>query len=76
MIDDRELHIDGYEIKRSDRKEREGGGVAIYFKDILNIVEIENYQRENIEAIWVELTLCSQRVLIGTVYSPPKTPQG
>ena len=59
-IDDCELHIDGYEIKRSDRKDREGGGVAIYFKDNLNIVEIEKYHRENIEAIWVELSLCSQ----------------
>ena len=32
-IDDCELYIDGYEIKRSNRKDREGGGVAIYFKD-------------------------------------------
>ena len=31
-IDDCELHIDGYEIKRSDRKGREGGGVAIYLR--------------------------------------------
>ena len=64
-IDDCELRIDGYEIKRSDRKGREGGGVAIYFKDNLNIVEMEKYQSENIEAI------CSQKMLIGTVYRPP-----
>eukprot|EP00795_Rhopilema_esculentum_P004167 gene4167-20353_t len=68
-IDDCELHIDGYEIKRSDRKDREGVGVAIYFEDNLNIVE--KYHRENIEAIWVELSLCSQKMLIGTIYRPP-----
>ena len=32
---------------------------------------MEKYQSENIEAIWVELSLCSQKMLIGTVYRPP-----
>ena len=30
-----------------------------------------DYEAKEIEAIWIEIHLCSQRLMIGTVYRPP-----
>ncbi len=70
-INDNELSIDGYSIKRKDRHNREGGGCAIYYKESLDTEEIEKYNTEGLEMIWLEIKLCSQRLLIGCVYRPP-----
>ena len=71
QIDDSEVYIDGYEIIRMDRKNRPGGGCAIYYKNFLDVVVITKYDTTEFEALWVELKLCSQRLLIGTIYRPP-----
>ena len=71
QIDDSEVYIDGYEIIRMDRKNRSGGGCAIYYKNFLDVVVITKYDTPELEALWVELKLCSQRLLIGTIYRPP-----
>ena len=42
-ISHNELRIDGYSIKRKDRIDREGGGCAIYYKESLDIEEMEKY---------------------------------
>ena len=70
-ISDNELRIDGYSNKRKDRINREGGGCAIYYKESLDIEEMEKYSTEGLEALWIEAKLCSQRLLIGCVYRPP-----
>ena len=54
-----------------DRKNRPGGGCAIYYKNFLDVVVITKYDTTELEALWVELKLCSQRLLIGTIYKPP-----
>lgn len=35
------IDLKNYEIKRSDRQNKKGGGVAIYHKNTLNIQELE-----------------------------------
>ena len=70
-ISDNELRIDGYNIKRKDRVNREGGGCAIYYKESLDIEEMGKYNTVGLEALWIEAKLCSQRLLIGCVYRPP-----
>ena len=70
-ISDNELRIDGYSLKRKDRINREGGGCTIYYKESLDIEEMEKYNTEGLEALWIEARLCSQRLLIGCVYRPP-----
>ena len=79
-ISDDQLNIDGYEFARRDRKEddftktHEGiwGGYLTYFKNYLQIAEMNDKLESNIEAVWVKLILYSQRVLIGTIYRHPK----
>ena len=66
QIDDSEVYINGYEIIWMDCKNRPGGGCAIYYKTILDVVVITKYDTPELEALWVELKLCFQRLLIGT----------
>ena len=66
-----EVNIDGYQILRNDRTHKGGGGVAIYFKSVLDCTRLSKYEDEDIEAIWIDLLSHSQRLLIGCVYRPP-----
>ena len=34
-------------------------------------MELRKYDSNELEALWTELTLCSQRLIVGTVYRPP-----
>ena len=70
-IDDSEICIDGYEIIPRDRKNKQGGGCPIYYKNYLDILELRKYDSNELEALWTELTLCSQRLVVRTVYRPP-----
>ena len=56
-ISDNELRIDGYSIKRKGRINREGGGCAIYYKESSDIEEMEKYNTEGLEALWIEAKL-------------------
>ena len=68
---DNEAFISGYQLLRSDGCDKAGGGVTIYFKDNLNCVRITMYEVPDLEAIWIEVTSISQRLLVGCVYTPP-----
>ena len=70
-IDDSEVCIDGYEIIRRDRKNRQGGSCAMYYKNYLDTLELRKYNSNKLEALWTELKLCLQRLIVGTVYRPP-----
>ena len=50
-ISNNELRIDGYCIKRKDRINRERGGCAIYYKESLDIEEMEKHNKEGLEAL-------------------------
>ena len=70
-ISDSEVVIDGYCILRLDRETRKGGGVAFFYKNNLDIRVVPKYHDKHLEALWVELVLHSQRLLLGCVYRPP-----
>ena len=68
-VDSKEVHVEGYVLYRMDRqKNKQGGGCAVYVKENLDITVMTDYEAKEIEAIWIELHLCSQRLMIGTVY--------
>lgn len=68
-----EIYIDDYLLARKDRKGKSDhwGGTVIYYKQDLNMYEID-IPDNNLEAIWMELIVKSQKLLIGCVYRPPK----
>ena len=71
-IDDREISINGYKIIRKDRPNGSPwGGCALYHKENLEVHIIHKFMSDDIEAIWAELLLNSQRLLIGCLYRPP-----
>ena len=71
-IDDREISINGYKIIRKDRPNGSPwGGCALYHKENLEVHIIHKFMSDDIEAIWAELILNSQRLLIGCLYRPP-----
>ena len=74
--EDHELAIINYDMTRFDREEKQnkgGGGCLIYFKRSLTVYSCSN--RLNIaketESAWIELTVKSQKFLIGKIYRPP-----
>ena len=68
--DDDDLKIDNYLFFRRDRKANSWGGVLVYYQKDLVVEEIEI--TTNIESIWVEGTVHSQKYLFGCIYHPPK----
>ena len=80
MIKDENIAIDGYNLTRRDRKEtdfeetNEGryGGCLIYYKENLQVVQKNDKLDSNIEALWIDVIMHSQRIMIGNVYRHPK----
>ena len=69
---DSEINIDGYRLFRKDCN-RNGGGVVIYVRDDLNVVERLDIT-DSIETLWVHISLPHSRgFLLGTFYRPPNT---
>ena len=66
--EDEELNIDNYDFRRNDRKTNSWGGVLFYYKTCL---EIET----DIESIWLDVIMNSQKYLVGAIYCPPKYKQ-
>ena len=62
-IDDREFMIEGYKIFRKDRN-RHGDGVAIYVKDCLDVIQVEQ-QMGNLELLSIEIKPKSQSLFSG-----------
>ena len=72
-IDNCVIKIEGYNLIRKDRS-RDGGGVAIYFRDHLNVKEHSDLVPENIEAVCIEvIQVKSKPVLVTSLYRPPNT---
>ena len=71
-ITNAEIHIDNYNIVRSDRS-RNGGGVCMYIRKDLAFSPRTDLQSDNTETIWIDILLPKTKpILIGTVYRPPK----
>ena len=73
QILDSEIDISGYRVFRQDRN-RNGGGVAVYARDDLNVVRRLDLEMSGVDAIWVEIFLPKPRGFpLGTFYRPPNS---
>lgn len=71
-IKNEEIRIDGYTVQRLDRSNQQGGGCLIYYRDDLDVIPKPKLEVKSVGATWIEVICRSQRLLIGTVYRPPK----
>ena len=58
---------------RTDRRDRPGGGVAIYIRDTLLCKRRKDLEINGLEAVWVEVTIKSKKVIVGGIYRPPNS---
>ncbi len=66
-----EFMLPNYQLYRKDRKSN-GGGVILYIKSSIPGVQRTDLDKDNIEAIWVEIKCEKQKpFIIGYVYRPP-----
>ncbi|XP_015224518.1 PREDICTED: uncharacterized protein LOC107080829 [Cyprinodon variegatus] len=73
-VEDRKVGIPGFRLWRRDRKEKKGGGVALYVKNDIEAKERTDLMRTTAEIIWVELDITGSRpVLLGCFYRPPNS---
>ena len=71
---DGEIEIPGYKLQRKDRLTGEGGGVAVFIKDTLCWHRRHDLETDDIECIWIELSINKFRpILLGNIYRPPDT---
>ena len=67
------VNINGYSIVRNDRN-RDGGGVAIYYRNCTNTELRYDLIHEDLEAICIKVKQTkSKPILIASVYRPPNT---
>ena len=69
---DAELHIDGYNIIRTDRNDSQrGGGTAIYY-NTKRMARQRSDLAQDIKTTWLEITLPNQKkTLVCSLYKPP-----
>ena len=60
---------------RKDRKDRPGGGVAIYFRSGIASHRQTNLVENNIEALCIEVSIRGHKFLLGGFYRPPSSGQ-
>ena len=55
-------------------RNRVGGGVAIYYRSVLNVMNRQDLIPANVEAVCLEVTRPkSKPILITSVYTPPNS---
>ena len=62
--------IEGYIVKRSDRKEEGGGVLLAYREDLKNIMKVVREENEKFEMLWIKLDNNKVKMRIGIVYMP------
>ena len=70
-------NLRGYTLENNNRKEKAGGGVAMYISSSLNYTPLPelNLMSHAIESVFVEITTSERKnIIIGTVYRPPNCP--
>ena len=58
---------------RKDRRDRLGGGVIIYVRDTFSCKRRGDLELDNLEAVWIELSVKSKKILLGGAYRPPNS---
>lgn len=73
-IADGEIMLPGYSVLRSDRHEKAGGGVCLYFKTSLPLRPRRDIQANGVECCFAEISCKPSNCIVGTVYRPPSEP--
>ena len=68
---DEKLKIEGYKIKRVDRKTQGGGGVLLaYKKSLKNVTVVVREEDVNEEMLWIKIDNGKAKTRIGIIYMP------
>lgn len=67
-----DLNLDGYHpLFRKDRANRFGGGVAAYISESVIAKRLEEFEIDNLEAMWLEIRSTTNTFLLCICYRPP-----
>ena len=58
---------------RTDRPDRPRGGVVIYARDNIAYKRRKDIEINGLEAVWLEVTIKSKKILVGGIYRPPNS---
>ncbi len=67
-----ELSIAGYESFHKNREYKRGGGVICYVKSTLSALKMDKQDAENYDSVYAEISTKSNKIMIATIYRPPK----
>ncbi|KAK4829954.1 hypothetical protein QYF61_008085 [Mycteria americana] len=66
------INLDGYKLFRRDRRGRRGGGVALYVRECLDSLELDD-RDDRVECLWVRIRGKANKadIVVGVCYRPP-----
>ena len=69
------ISLNDYNLYRRDRFGDNHGGVCVYVKQNIYSRRRSDIERLNIECVWIEVSVHNKKILLGTFYRPPNSPQ-
>ena len=73
-ISDTTIHIENFSQPfRNDRRNRLGGGVLAYVRETITCKRLHDLEINALEAVWLELSVKSKKVLVAGIYRPPNS---
>jgi hypothetical protein len=70
-INDDDLKIPGYTIRRKDRTYNYAGGAGMYIADAITHRRAYELEFPEIDLLWIELKLDQKKIFVGACYRPP-----
>jgi len=67
-VEDSEIHIDGYDVYRTDRRERIHGGVAIFIAQQHLVKSVDNFGNDLAEGIKITMPIAHTEISIHCCY--------
>lgn len=71
---DDDIALDGYVTYRRDRIGDNHGGVCVYVNSSTFSTRRRDLEPLNVECVWIEVIVSNKKLLIGTFYRPPNSP--
>lgn len=72
-ITDISICLNGFNVFRNDRPCRRGGGVCIFVRSEIPVKVVYKSDNVNFDVLCIEIILRNDKVLLGTVYNPPRS---